>query len=779
MSKNNNNEGAKVGELINTIKGEEVITIEVEGKTELEKARNFLRDYRKFQPYITSKITSKNGISGDNKLLKKFFEEHPLGEEKKEDVSNRLIDACGQLKDEGDKITGWIKKILEASLKEADGIDLEIDKNAGFAESSKMVGEFWSRTKIPSDLSPYRIGVRVTKEGLSVALTVWNSNNKHYKNKNLEPIINLANRLSQDEHFFVSKQKEDKSSGGEDNLYNRTGDGIVPINIFYVFEKKDGGIPKIILEDGSDDDIKEKVTEAIEVLYKKYEEIVEYNYAGAEINKIVCAGFRQVILTGAPGTGKTYGAQKYAEKWNTDSDGNQLSDDRKHYEVIQFHPSYDYTDFVEGIRPVQENQKNEISFVKLDGQFKSFCRKVVNESMTRYKNKMISDKIEGYDANVKKVIEEKNDNTVMSKEDFLNNALKLLDKIDGNEEKVDEEKDDNKDTNSSDISFQSIDWLKLKEYENNDDDKSKEILVKIPDILKEIEKIILDEEVKKEERKNPNFEFDSNNKGVVDKLWFEKLVDGFDSDEWKNKKFDDAALDAFCGYNKDTNEFEELYVFIIDEINRADISKVMGELMYLLEYRGVENRMGSQYQNLRTYDLNKQDYLSFDCFSNGFFIPENVLIVGTMNDIDKSVESFDFAMRRRFRWSEIKMEETALCEALKGILSKDKKENKVDYSEEIRLLGKQIDNMNKTMITYNSRAGLTEAYYIGPAFFVDYRLNNKNKEGWKKELNETSLKEIFDYNIEPLLKEYVRGRNIDENKFVEACETALFSINND
>ena len=79
---------------------------------------------------------------------------------------------------------------------------------------------------------------------------------------------------------------------------------------------------------------------------------------------------KQIVLTGAPGTGKTYGALKYVEQ--------ETNNDKTKYQFAQFHPSYDYSDFVEGLRPVVLNGSNdEPTFVRIDGTFKAFCRKIV------------------------------------------------------------------------------------------------------------------------------------------------------------------------------------------------------------------------------------------------------------------------------------------------------------------------------------------------------------------------------------------------------------------
>lgn len=77
---------------------------------------------------------------------------------------------------------------------------------------------------------------------------------------------------------------------------------------------------------------------------------------------------KNLILTGAPGTGKTYMAQNIAEEMGAE------------YELVQFHPSYDYTDFVEGLRPTPPNSNGNIGFERKDGIFKRFCKKAIGNS---------------------------------------------------------------------------------------------------------------------------------------------------------------------------------------------------------------------------------------------------------------------------------------------------------------------------------------------------------------------------------------------------------------
>ena len=175
--------------------------------------------------------------------------------------------------------------------------------------------------------------------------------------------------------------------------------------------------------------------------------------------------------------------------------------------------------------------------------------------------------------------------------------------------------------------------------------------------------------------------------------------------------------------------------FIIDEINRGEISKIFGELFYSIDagYRGEKGKVFTQYQNLVE---------DGDVFEDGFFVPENVYIIGTMNDIDRSVESMDFAMRRRFAWKEIKANENtdmldSFGELKNEIVSKMNRLNNAIWNEK----------------TNEGIEGLSAAYHIGGAYFKKLELYLHED---KSKLSE-AYQQLWENHLRGVLFEYLRG----------------------
>ena len=264
---------------------------------------------------------------------------------------------------------------------------------------------------------------------------------------------------------------------------------------------------------------------------------------------------KNMILRGAPGTGKSYLAKQIATDIVSNGyldDYTSLSDEQKRQiEFVQFHPSYDYTDFVEGLRPVL-NEDGSMGFELKDGVFKQFA--------TRARNNLES--------------------------------------------------------------------------------------------------------------------------------------------------------------SRTLHEEPENYVFIIDEINRGEMSRILGELFFAIDpgYRGKAGEVSTQYANLHPDPTEK------------FYIPENIYIIGTMNDIDRSVDSFDFAVRRRFRFVEIKADDHL---EMLGALGDEELE-----AEAIQRMGALNDAIAQT-------EDLNENYQIGASYFL--------------KLRNLDFDQLWTDHLAPLLQDYVQG----------------------
>lgn len=304
-----------------------------------------------------------------------------------------------------------------------------------------------------------------------------------------------------------------------------------------------------------------------------------------KIQGLIERGANQIIVHGAPGTGKTFSVTNMD---GVTADNKMIISDREKG-FVQFHPSYDYTDFVEGLRPAVIDESGTTSFVRMDGSFKAFCR-----------------------------------------------------------------------------------WVLEQNTNNNGEDN--------------------------------------------------------------------------------------YYLFVIDEINRADLSKVFGELMYCLDgsYRSDDRKIRTQYAGMPSYyypedsDVAEQ-YGDSDVYKDGFFIPDNVIIIGTMNDIDRSVESFDFAMQRRFKWLRADINDDMLKSTLTAMLGLGE--------DDIKTLVTRIHALND-MITSEGHFG--DEYKMGPAIFDEFTGNDSDYE------------DIWKYSVEPILSSYCRGRrNIDTADFLKKCKSAF------
>ena len=352
---------------------------------------------------------------------------------------------------------------------------------------------------------------------------------------------------------------------------------------------------------------------------------------------------KNLILRGAPGTGKTYLAKEIAKDL-TEGHEEQIG-------FVQFHPSYDYTDFVEGLRPVS-NGDGAIEFKLEDGIFKKFCQRAKEAQKT------------------------------------------------GGQDNFEET------------------WAKLTDAINEKQGQYFFSRSSVPASLNSQGNVKFDSPVATKEKVYLLY------KGEETKLKYEtyqKIV----LDHMKESY-------GLCDYVSPTINTDKKFVFIIDEINRGEISKIFGELFFSIDpgYRGRDGEVSTQYANLHESD-------------DKFYIPENVYIIGTMNDIDRSVDTFDFAMRRRFRFVEV------TAESQLYILDEKLGEHAEEAKTRLRNLNVAIENVQE----------LNSHYHIGPSYF-------------------RNLKELdYDYELlwsdylKPLLEDYLRG-SYEEDEILNTLKKA-------
>ena len=387
-------------------------------------------------------------------------------------------------------------------------------------------------------------------------------------------------------------------------------------------------------------DEKEKKEEKMSLEYKVYHPLSQ-----------TLLQSKNLILRGAPGTGKTYLAKEIAKEL-TDGNEEQIG-------FVQFHPSYDYTDFVEGLRP-DSNEDGSIFFKLKEGIFKKFCQKAKEAQLIGGQDNFD----EAWDSYLEYI-------NVAEEKEYI--------------------------TKTSYLSVNSRQNLSVN-YDSGVPGWS------IP--RKYVYELYKDKNYNKQEY------YKSGGKTVLETL---------------RKRF--GLKDYVSPTEVDT---DKKFIFIIDEINRGEISKIFGELFFSVDpgYRGEKGSVSTQYANLHETD-------------EKFYIPENVYIIGTMNDIDRSVDTFDFAMRRRFRFVEV------TAESQLGMLDDALGDKAEEAKARLRNLNAKIEKVQE----------LNSHYHIGPSYFL-------------------KLKEVdFDYELlwsdylKPLLEDYLRG-SYEEDEILNTLKKA-------
>ena len=396
---------------------------------------------------------------------------------------------------------------------------------------------------------------------------------------------------------------------------------------------------------------------------------------------------KNIIFRGAPGTGKSYLAKQIAadiiSNGFTDRYSDLTDEQKRQMEFVQFHPSYDYSDFVEGIRP-KMNEDGSMGFELQEGIFKRFTDKARKNLENSQKSK-------------EKIKQELSANTVMANFfDSIEYGVKEFHTIKGNK-----------------FTITDVD--------------EKYIYIAIPG-NKTVDKLNLNiDEIHKMLESGRDFEKVSDITNFFGKQF---ATQNYSYDFVLFKEIKKEGLKEV----KTNVAPEELkkYIFIIDEINRGEISKILGELFFSIDpgYLGKSGEVATQYSNMH------------DDPDEKFYIPENVYIIGTMNDIDRSVDSFDFAMRRRFRFVEVKAKAT---------------QDMLESLENEALKSKAVERMDRLNAEILKVDDLNENYQIGASYFL--------------KLKTLSFEELWTDYLKPLLQDYVRGL-YDEEGIMKRFERA-------
>ena len=382
---------------------------------------------------------------------------------------------------------------------------------------------------------------------------------------------------------------------------------------------------------------------------------------------------KNIIFRGAPGTGKSYLAKEIA----ADIISNGYFDDytllteeqKKQVEFVQFHPSYDYSDFVEGLRP-KVNDDGSMGFELQDGVFKKFIARARKNYEDAQKSKEVIEK----EVSAQEAMEQFFSSIELGSDRFQT--------INGNE-----------------FLITSVD--------------DRHINLSIPGNAT-VNKLCLNVgEVRQMLESGQKFE---KIKDITNFFGKQFATQGY--------SYDFAIYKAIKAQkntsSKNISRKTELkkYIFIIDEINRGEISKIFGELFFAIDpgYRGRAGEVSTQYANLHEDPDEK------------FYIPENVYIIGTMNDIDRSVDSFDFAMRRRFRFIELKADDH-----VEMLAALDNDELEAEAIRRMAALNKEIAAVEE----------LNENYQIGAAYFLKLKTLN--------------FDQLWTDYLQPLLQDYIQG----------------------
>jgi MoxR-like ATPase len=399
----------------------------------------------------------------------------------------------------------------------------------------------------------------------------------------------------------------------------------------------------------------------------------------------------QIILQGAPGTGKTYTAKDIAEQLifgktsETKQEQKEKLENSKQYKLVQFHPSYTYEDFVRGI--AVETNSGIPNYKTVNKILGDFAKEALQNWDDSKKQPEILSREKWVEGNLKK---------------FKDSLQEKLDREDEKPIKI-------KEGTSPTITAIEDNAFRCNRYHNPNDS----ILIQDSDIINGYIGLHLENPIVKI-KDNPNLS-KSARSGMY--YLYQNLIALF------KKYLDEENIAYIDSKVNQESASENNYILIIDEINRANLPAVLGELIYALEYRGesVESMYAIDGENKLT-------------------LPPNLYIIGTMNTADRSVGQIDYAIRRRF----------AFIDMLPHVLDDVDGFDSELFEQVSKLFIENYDEYkNNPKTTLKRSAHLSEEFrpedvWLGHSYFI------MKKDG--KDCRDMRLH----YEIKPILKEYLK-----------------------
>ncbi len=202
---------------------------------------------------------------------------------------------------------------------------------------------------------------------------------------------------------------------------------------------------------------------------------------------------------------------------------------------------------------------------------------------------------------------------------------------------------------------------------------------------------------------------------------YEDFIQGYRPTDDGKFKLKNGIFYEFC--RKAQRDPSNDYYFVIDEINRGNLSKIFGELMMLME----SDKRGKEFAIPLTYSQSEEEK---------FFIPENLYLIGTMNTADRSLAMVDYALRRRFSFENIEpafyTDEFSKFMKLKGL--------------EIKLLDKIVQKIGQLNEKICSDRNLGKGYQIGHSYFCCTPKSGDSQEEWYRRIIISEIRSLlFEY----------------------------------